>query len=249
MRTRIIFSFVLFIVFALHLSAQYPYRLSKGVEGPAILSGTVLYTTSFFLNRKAPSTTLEYLEKMDPLKPNFIDRLDRKILQRVDWKAHRTSNVFLYGSNAVLALAPLLAGERSRAKMPTTYFIFMEGLLVNGALTNMFKVLFKRPRPYAFSKVPPGMISERILLQKNTFRSFFSGHTSVVACNSFMAAKMLTDFYPESKAKPIIWTTATLLPAITGYLRVKAGKHFITDVLTGLAVGATVGWLIPELHR
>ncbi|MCB0632786.1 MAG: phosphatase PAP2 family protein, partial [Lewinella sp.] len=103
--------------------------------------------------------------------------------------------------------------------------------------------MFKRPRPYAFSRILPGMISEQILLKKNTLRSFFSGHTSIVACNSFMAAKMLTDFYPESKVKPIIWTTATLLPAITGYLRVKAGKHFITDVLAGLAAGAAVGLL------
>ena len=60
---------------------------------------------------------------------------------------------------------------------------------------------------------------------------------------------MLNDFYPDSKAKPIIWTSAALIPAITGYLRVKAGRHFTSDVLVGFLVGAAVGWVIPELHR
>jgi membrane-associated phospholipid phosphatase len=32
-------------------------------------------------------------------------------------------------------------------------------------------------------------------------------------------------------------------------LRVEAGKHFRTDVLTGAVVGSAVGLLIPYLHR
>lgn len=46
-----------------------------------------------------------------------------------------------------------------------------------------------------------------------------------------------------------MWTGAAILPALTGITRVKAGKHYWTDVITGYAVGALVGTLTPLLHR
>ncbi len=43
---------------------------------------------------------------------------------------------------------------------------------------------------------------------------------------------------------------AALIPPVTvGYLRIKAMRHFPTDVITGLAVGAAVGILVPHLHK
>jgi hypothetical protein len=34
-----------------------------------------------------------------------------------------------------------------------------------------------------------------------------------------------------------------------GYLRLKAGKHFLSDNLLGYAVGASAGILVPHLHK
>ena len=36
---------------------------------------------------------------------------------------------------------------------------------------------------------------------------------------------------------------------VVAYFRIRAGKHFLTDNLVGYAVGATVGVLVPRLHR
>ena len=46
-----------------------------------------------------------------------------------------------------------------------------------------------------------------------------------------------------------MWSGAFLIPATTAYLRVKAGRHFPTDVIAGYATGAIVGYLIPHLHK
>ncbi len=86
-------------------------------------------------------------------------------------------------------------------------------------------------------------------LTKNTRRSFFSGHTSHVAASTFFTAKVLTDINPDGSNNSLYWITAATIPAITGYLRVKGGKHFPTDVIVGYAVGALVGILVPELHK
>jgi len=46
-----------------------------------------------------------------------------------------------------------------------------------------------------------------------------------------------------------LWISAATIPAIAAGLRVASGRHFPTDVLTGYAVGALVGYYIPELHK
>ena len=60
---------------------------------------------------------------------------------------------------------------------------------------------------------------------------------------------MFDDLYTTSNARRYLWATAAIVPAIQGYLRVRAGKHFVTDVVVGYLIGAAVGLLVPSLHR
>ena len=63
-------------------------------------------------------------------------------------------------------------------------------------------------------------------------------------------AKVYCDYHPElGNKKLLIYSIAVLPPAFTGYFRYKGMKHFPTDVLTGFAVGAGTGLLIPHLHK
>ena len=39
------------------------------------------------------------------------------------------------------------------------------------------------------------------------------------------------------------------MAAITSSLRVISGMHFLSDVLTGAAVGSLIGYLIPLIHE
>jgi len=88
-------------------------------------------------------------------------------------------------------------------------------------------------------------------LDRDANRSFFSGHASHTAAFSFFMAKVIHDYHKNAKrkVKRIIWISAATIPMFTSYLRVKAGKHFPTDVITGYIVGASVGFLIPHLHK
>ena len=46
-----------------------------------------------------------------------------------------------------------------------------------------------------------------------------------------------------------IWMTMATLPAATAFLRVKAGKHFASDVTVGYIVGGAIGYLVPHFHK
>lgn len=225
--------------------AQSPYQLSAGNEIP-LLGGSLLF--SWGVNRP-----LEH--KMRPLMPEDtvglnilkVPGIDRFATKYGSEKAGHTSDIFLKSSLLAPVALPLLAGNSSRHKMGVTYLIVFEGLLVSATLTEFTKVTAQRKRPYVYGL--NGFDHPEELFTKESKKSFFSGHTSITATNTFMAAKMFQDFYPDSNLKPVVWTTAALWPAITGFKRVQAGKHFLTDVLAGYAVGAIVGIVIPELHK
>ncbi len=79
--------------------------------------------------------------------------------------------------------------------------------------------------------------------------SFYSGHTSMTAVNTFYTAKVYSAYISNETTKTILWTAAALIPAITGYSRVKTHNHFPTDVIVGYIVGAAIGYFIPEIHK
>jgi membrane-associated phospholipid phosphatase len=80
--------------------------------------------------------------------------------------------------------------------------------------------------------------------------AFFSGHTSMSASACFFTAKVYCDYHPElGNKKFLIYSLAAIPPAATGFLRYKGLKHFPSDVITGLIVGAGAGLLIPHLHK
>jgi membrane-associated phospholipid phosphatase len=79
--------------------------------------------------------------------------------------------------------------------------------------------------------------------------SFYSGHTSMTAAISFFTAKVFTEYVENYTLRILIWTGAAILPAITAVSRVNTHWHFPTDVIAGYAIGAIIGYLIPELHK
>ena len=123
--------------------------------------------------------------------------------------------------------------------------IYGETLFFTVGLTIITKNTAHRIRPLVYNS----NFSLEDKMTKNARFSFFSGHASVVAASSFFTAKVFSDYHPDSKWKPWVWGAAITFPAITGYLRVRAGKHFPTDVMTGYAVGALVGYFVPHIHK
>ena len=80
--------------------------------------------------------------------------------------------------------------------------------------------------------------------------SFYSGHVATVAASTFFMAKVYSDYNPGiGNNKYLLYGAATIPPLILGYCRVKALKHFPSDVAVGIGMGALVGIIVPELHR
>lgn len=139
----------------------------------------------------------------------------------------------------------LLFGRETRRDAGKLAILYTETILLTSAITNLTKTSFRRSRPYVFA---PDWEPDRPLASGDR-ASFLSGHTSLCAAGSFFFARVFSDYYPDSKLKRYVWGAAATIPAVTGYLRVRAARHFPTDVIAGYALGAGIGYLVPTLHK
>ncbi|MGB0932472.1 MAG: phosphatase PAP2 family protein [Chitinophagales bacterium] len=182
-------------------------------------------------------------DELDALDPTTLRGIDAWAVRRNSIKAQHASDILFVTS----PIAPLLllANKNARSHAGQIGFFFLEAGFINYSLLALVKETVKRKRPYLYDREIPYELRQRPAATS----SFYSGHTSMTAGYYFMAAKMFHDFNPDSKLRPLVWGTAAIVPAITGMLRVRGGKHYPTDVLVGYIVGAAVGILVPQIHR
>lgn len=221
-------------------SSEGPYHLSLKRE--LIYAGSGLLTIGLGTNlqRNASTPRLSELKIQSFSEINALDRLANTTPAS---GPADLSDIGLYGGIALSAA--FLAGEESRRDMLKIGILLSEVVLLTGGITNAMKAGFLRPRPYVYDE---SWDPEQPLLTGDR-AAFVSGHSSMSAAGSFFFARVFSDYYPDSKLKPYVWGFAIALPAATGYLRIKAGKHFPTDVIGGYLLGASIGYFIPVLHK
>lgn len=222
------------------LSGQNPYRFNDRIDGPIVGGGVLTFGTSLLIDRKVEPLTPE---EIAALNTSRIMKIDLFSTRHYSQKSRKLSDNLLKTSGIIPFT--LLIDRHSGDDFGTIGLLTLESFLLNMGLTNLTKVTAKRPRPYMCNPDVP----MEIKIKKDSRYSFFSGHTSTTACMYFLTAQLFSDFYPDSDLKPLVWTVAGIIPAITAYTRMKAGKHFFTDVLLGYIVGAAVGIVLPVLHR
>ena len=160
--------------------------------------------------------------------PNSFDSFLR---EKIHWGnsknelAAEISDVLLYG--VIVGSIPF---SSVYLKDQDFLLINLEILSINGIITNIVKYAAQRQRPYSF-------YSEKN--DDDSYKSFFSGHTSTAFAIGTSTAKMLAKYSDINKG--IVWVSALGLASATGYLRIAADKHYFSDVFTGAIVGTIVG--------
>jgi membrane-associated phospholipid phosphatase len=221
------------------------YKLNYRFDVPftAVATGTALWGFAT-VNAKSPLDSLSIIA----LDANDINKFDRSATwQDAEFAptARRLSDVTLALSNMLPFM--LMFDESIRQDWGDVLLLFLETQAIVGNLYSWGCVVHvDRIRPLVYN--PDVAWEERS--GTRTKNAFYSGHTSLSASASFFAAKVYCDYHPElGNKKYLAYSLALVLPVTTGLLRYKGMKHFPTDVLTGLVVGASAGILVPHLHK
>lgn len=241
MAIKAIISILFLLPFSiLHAQLESPYQCTKKKDAIIYAIGSASLGLGYYLDTKAPVLNVEQIQLLDK---NSINRFDRIATSYSSMRARKASDVFFYG--AMVMPSVFAFSKRMRKDAKSIALIYGETLFLTVGITLITKKIILRSRPFVYNPD----FDLNLKLEKNARYAFFSGHTSVVSASSFFTAKVFADYYPDSKWKPVVWVGAATLPAVTGYLRVRAGKHFPTDVIAGYAAGAIFGILIPQLHK
>jgi len=233
-------SFLLTFNFFGQQKKESPYQTDLLKDGIWITAGVGLNVLGFNLIQKKDALTHD---ELNSLSKDNIWGADRWAAGYYSERANSDSYIPFYAS-FVLPLA-LLLNENERSHAGQISVLFVETMATTGALFTITAGLVQKSRPLVYNTSIPA--EDRV--DSDEQRSFFAGHTAATAAATFFAAKVFSDFNPDSPLKPYVWSVAAAIPVTVGYLRIKSGKHFLTDNLIGYAVGAASGILIPELHK
>src|SRR6185503_6543850 len=127
--------------------------------------------------------------------------------------------------------------------------ISLEAAAVASLIQGPTSALTSRERPYGrdCGKSIPANLDD--CSGRNRYRSYFSGHTSM----SFAAATVTCshharhDLFGDGLADGLACGAALTSAATVGTMRIVGQKHYVTDVLTGAAVGTLSGLGVPWL--
>ena len=218
------------------------YQFSFKENKVEIISAALLNTGIMIYDHHRPFEPVDFSNNQGR---QGVWKFDRSAIGQNSYSAKTLSDKLLYGS-LFLPLSLGLSKSARNDEFGNILLLGAQGLMVNTSVNSLVKIIAARPRPYVYQH---GEEFADIEPSKNDTKSFYSGHTSTTAYMSFFTAKAYADLHPDSKFKPVVWGLAATVPALTGYLRYKAGRHFPSDIITGYIVGAGFGILIPSIYR
>ena len=171
--------------------------------------------------------------------------LDLRVRDDFSRRASHLSDGLLVLS--VLAPAAYLTGTTIDDADGDKLLLYSETMAINVGMASLVKHLVQRPRPYMYSKDP----SVRAYAKgqgADAHMSFYSGHAAITFGAAMAGAYLLGASGENEQVRGIAFGAGFGIAAMTATLRVRAGKHFVSDVLVGAVVGTSIGYLVPALH-
>jgi membrane-associated phospholipid phosphatase len=171
---------------------------------------------------------------------------DEGVKENFSAKAATTSDALVVTTIVTPLAAELGFGMNRRLGEHT--MLYGEALGANFLLNAAAKYLVQRPRPYTYN--PAAEVQQYAEAQgADSHVSFYSGHSAMsfgaAVAGSYLFAVSTTD----EKARATLWGVELALATATANLRVRAGKHFYSDILVGALIGTGVGFAVPYLHQ
>jgi membrane-associated phospholipid phosphatase len=200
------------------------------------VGGAVLYPALSPVERALVPDACRWCE------PNALDRAARgRFLWTDTGRADFTSDIAAYVMAPGISVGGLLLGTLSNASLARSIDDLVPVLEASVAArwtSRIIKLAVGRQRPYAHYVGP---------IDDDDNLSFPSGHT--ISAFSVATAAGMVAHLRGYKSEPLIWIGGLALATTTGYLRIAADKHYLTDVLAGAALGTAFGLTVPLLMR
>lgn len=217
-----------------------PYRTDWTTDGITFGSALTVAFTASAVDNNIPILTLAEISALNKNTINPIDRISAGYFSSTQSKISDVLVAGCIGSPFLLML-----DDGIRRDVNTISTMYLETVLFSTFTPSYGKGSVRRIRPYVYGNT--ASLSDK--QDADARRSFFSGHATWAFSTAIFFANVYLDYHPDSEYKNYIWGGAIGLASSVSILRVTSGAHFISDIIVGAAVGSTIGYVIPYLHR
>ena len=175
------------------------------------------------------------------LNKNDVNGLDRFFMFPANGSLDLFSDHFYAVTLASLPLVSVIPFIKQKNVLLTYGIMYAQSLLLTYGTVFSLKNAVIRYRPYMYAGIPAR-------LKNDYHKSLPSSSSAFSFLGTTFFCTTFSHEFPESKWKLPIIIGSSALAAGTGLMRIASGAHFLSDVLTGAAIGSLYGWLIPQLH-
>lgn len=225
-----------------------PYKVNYWVSVPLTLGLGYLGQEQAFAVREKERTPFAEILALDR---NDVPGIDRWALDLDSDNTRKTLFISDYVQNfAHAAPLGLFIWKKYRRNWIDISMMYLEAQVLQGVI-------------YGYAPFGPGStdrfrpityyseVAEDDRTDGNARNSLFSGHVSTTTTSVYFMAKIIDDYNPDftTGQRILLYGGATIPAAYSGWLRIKALKHFPTDVAVGTAVGAFSGIMVPQFHK
>jgi membrane-associated phospholipid phosphatase len=222
----------------IHKEPVYKLKLASDIPVTLIGCGWSGYAFTKIYS-KNPLT----IEELESLNPDNINSFDRPAIKQYHESAAKIGDYLFYGSMPLPVL--FLVDKKMRKDFFKLSFLYLEAMGVTGFIYTGSVYFADRFRPYAYNENAP--LDFR--LRGGSRNSFFAGHPSLVGTSTFFLATAYADYHPDSKIKWVFYTLASAATVGTSVFRYLGGRHFMSDLIIGTALGPLSGILILKAHK
>ena len=202
--------------------------------GLLLSGGDLILDNALKLNRQEYKG--EFYDKDD------VNSFDRFFMQSYSKKLDLAGDLLLVATMAT----PAVLATTQKEEWLTCGVMYAETLLIANGIKEITKLCVNRARPYMYydSETFP----ESDIEDGDWANSFPSGHCAMAFAGATFTSYTFCKYFPDSPWRFPVVASSFAMAAGTAALRIASGNHFMTDVLTGAAIGSAVGFLVPWLH-
>lgn len=145
-----------------------------------------------------------------------------------------------YASIPLYVVLLILLYKAYGTKTTVITLLLIAGMITcTDQLANLFKHGIQRPRPCQEDFIEYG----RYIAVRCGAYGYFSGHAASSSALAIYLGSILQKKYKYAFIGMIVWCL------IISYSRIYVGVHYPGDVLTGMLVGGTIGFLFYQLQK
>lgn len=228
-----------FLGASLPVQARTEYEISPFLDIPLTISaGALALFGSYRLSKMQVETK--------PFESSGLLPWDKPFAGTWNSNAGTAANAF-----TILGLSPIVLGavgyfkkDIKGSELMALSLMFVQAMAIQSGLNLMMRSAEIWPRPFILGEEGG---AER--LKGEAYGSFYSGHASAAFSVAVLTSIWFENTYTSSRYKPYVWVASLSMATTVAVLRVVAGKHYPTDVLTGAIMGSLISIVILKTHE